>query len=364
MDIAKIPLITTKTNPSLQLSSGRCGLNQRPLYLGKQSFSSALSFKQNVKVSVILPIYNQEKFLPRALDSLVNQTLNDVEFICVNDGSKDKSLEIMDKYAQKDSRIKIINQKNQGCGCARNNGLKIAKGEYIAFLDPDDWLEKNALEELYKKSKKQNCDMLVFDFKRVNESGKTIGRFNLKKRLQRFYDINPNENFYWRDIKPKVLGGMYPVSWNKFFKRELIKNNKLHFAKCNLAEDNVFVFAATLKAKSIGYLDKCLYNYRIHKNSTLRSVSDKNLCFFKAIDSVKKMINNLGFAQELEKELDGYVLRFVSFHAHQVKSLSKLKDICLKKLTPRQNKLLLERLDANPKLFNILNSIIRHKKLR
>jgi len=322
---------------------------------------SPLNFKQNVKVSVIIPIYNQEKYLSQALDSLKNQTLKDAEFICINDGSTDKSLEILNKYAKNDNRIKIINQKNQGCGCARNNGLKIAKGEFISFLDPDDWLEKNALESLYNKAKKQNCDMLVFDFRKVNKSGKTIGFFNLKKRLHRFYNINPNENFNWRNIKPKVLGGMYPVSWNKFFKKDLIKKNKLHFAKCNLAEDNVFVFGATLNAKSIGYSDQCLYNYRIHKDSVLHSISNKNLCIFRAIDSVKKLIQKLGLAKELEKELDGYVIRFVSFHSHQIKSISKLKEICKKKLTPYQNKILNERFNANPKLIPLLKSLLNKK---
>lgn len=328
--------------------------------------SLAVNFKENsnqnsVKVSVILPIYNQEKYLKKALDSLQKQSLKEVEFICVNDGSKDKSLNILEDYAQKDNRIKIINQKNQGCGQARNNGLKIAKGEYITFLDPDDWLETNALELLYNQSKKQDCDMVVFNFNKVNESGEIIGKFDLKKRLQRFIKLDEDKNFHWRDIKSRVLGGLYPVAWNKFYKRELIKNNQVHFAKSNLAEDNVFVFGATLNSENIGYLDKCLYNYLIRENSAIRTKSDKNFCLFSSIESVKKLLEKLNLTDELKDEFDGYILRFVSYHIKQIKSVSKFKDVCRKKLSPKQNQMLNERYLANTKIQPIIDSLLSHK---
>ncbi|DAA94939.1 TPA: hypothetical protein CPT92_04880 [Candidatus Gastranaerophilales bacterium HUM_13] len=315
----------------------------------------------HTKVSVILPIYNQEKYLAKALTSLQNQTLKEAEFICVNDGSKDNSLTILNDYAAKDSRVKIINQKNQGAGCARNNGLKAAKGEYIAFLDPDDWFEPDALETLYNKSKRQNCDMVVFNFNKVGENGNILGRYNLHDRLQRFYDIKEDENFYWRDIKPRILGGMHPASWNKFYKHELIKKHRLHFANCSLAEDNVFVFGASLNAAKIGYSDKCLYNYLIRQNSAIRSKSDKNFCLFRSIDCVKKLINNLGLAEELKNEFDGYILRFVSYHIKQIVSVTKFKEICQKKLSPLQNQMLNERYNANSKLMPIIEALLTKK---
>lgn len=315
----------------------------------------------NTKVSVILPIYNQEKYLPKALESLQKQTLKETEFICVNDGSKDKSLDILRDYAAKDSRVKIIDQKNQGIGATRNNGLKAASGEYVAFLDPDDWFKPDALEALYNKSKQQNCDMVVFNFNKVDENGNLLGQHNLKTRLQRFYDLKENENFNWRDVKPRVLGGLHPASWNKFYKRELIKEHGLHFAKCSLAEDNVFVFGATLNARNIGYSDKCYYNYLIHENSAVRTRSDKNFCIFKSIDCVKKLINDLGLAEELKNEFDGYVLRFVSYHIQQIASVAKFKELCKKKLSPMQNQMLNERYTANAKLLPVLEAVISKK---
>lgn len=343
----------------LQLS-----MQGRNLFLSKNN----PNFKKNslsneVKVSVILPIYNQEKYLATALDSLKNQTLEDVEFICVNDGSKDDSLKILKEYALEDNRIKILDQVNQSAGAARNNGLKIAKGEYIAFLDPDDWLEPNALETLYNKSKKQDCDMLVFNFKRLDESGNVLFTFNLKDKLKRFHDIKVDENFHWRDIKPRVLGGMYPVAWNKFYRRDLIKNNGLHFAKCNMAEDNVFVFGATLSSKKIGYSEECLYNYIVHNKSALRSKSNKNLSLFKSIDCVRKLLEKMGLTEELKNEYDGYIFRFVSYHAKQILSMSKLKELCKKKLTAYQSQVLLDRFEANSKLLPIVESILT-KKIR
>ena len=111
------------------------------------------------KVSIIVPVYNVEKYLEKCLDSLVNQSLHDIEIICVNDGSKDDSLDILEKYAKKDSRIKIINKQNQGLSAARNDGLKVAAGEYVGYVDSDDWVDLNFYEKLYESAKKYNAEI-------------------------------------------------------------------------------------------------------------------------------------------------------------------------------------------------------------
>ena len=116
------------------------------------------------KVSVVIPVYNVEKYLRRCLDSLVNQTYKNLEFICVNDGSTDNSLEILKEYAAKDSRFIIINQKNQGVALARNNGLNVASGDYLSFVDPDDWVGLNYYEEVVKEFIATNCDVVQLDY--------------------------------------------------------------------------------------------------------------------------------------------------------------------------------------------------------
>ena len=123
---------------------------------------SGIKMTSNVKVSVIVPVYNVEKYLKDCLNSVINQTLEDIEIICVNDGSTDNSLAILEDYAKKDSRIKIINQKNKGLSGARNTGMKHVQGEYILFLDSDDWLKEDALSELYWSHLDDNLDMLFF----------------------------------------------------------------------------------------------------------------------------------------------------------------------------------------------------------
>ena len=116
------------------------------------------------KVSVIIPVYNVEKYLRKCLESVVNQTLKDIEIICVNDGSTDSSALILDEYARNDNRIKVYTQENQGQGAARNMALELAQGDYIAFVDSDDWLEVSALEELYKFITEKGAEAVVFDF--------------------------------------------------------------------------------------------------------------------------------------------------------------------------------------------------------
>ena len=114
-----------------------------------------------IKVSIVVPVYNVEQFLPDCLDSLTNQTLKDIEIICVNDGSPDNSLKILEEYAQNDDRVKIITQENQGVSAARNAGLKTAVGEYIGFVDPDDWIDLDFYSKLYDAIQESNADISV-----------------------------------------------------------------------------------------------------------------------------------------------------------------------------------------------------------
>ena len=148
--------------------------------------------------SVIMPVYNVEKFLSIALDSLKNQTFSDFEVICINDGSPDNSLAILEEYTKTDTRFKIINQKNQGPGIARNNGLNNARGKYIVFLDPDDFLNTNSLTILHQVFTSQNPDIIQFNFNRCNEEdGSIIEERNFTKLLNKQfkYSLKDNDNF-------------------------------------------------------------------------------------------------------------------------------------------------------------------------
>ena len=126
-----------------------------------------MDFQDKIKVSVIVPVYNVEKYLRECLESLVNQTLKEIEIICINDGSEDSSLEILNEYASKDSRFVIINQENCGQSVARNKGLDVAKGEYIGFVDSDDWVDLNFFENLYSEAVKNNSDIAAASIRKV-----------------------------------------------------------------------------------------------------------------------------------------------------------------------------------------------------
>ena len=196
----------------------------------------------NIKFSIIVPVYNVEKFLRESLDSIVAQTLKDFEVICVNDGSTDNSLEILNEYANNDSRIKVISQENQGQGVARNNAIDIAQGEYLLFVDPDDFIESNTLEVLYNKFHETDVDIIQFDYATCKEDGTHKRVETFKKRLKKYfnYSIKNNQIFNWHEIKKKNLEKMFLVIWDKAYKTSFIKEHNIKFAPNKIGEDQLF----------------------------------------------------------------------------------------------------------------------------
>lgn len=222
----------------------------------------------NPKVSVIIPVYNVEKYLSECLDSIINQTLKDIEIICVNDGSPDNSLKILEEYAKKDSRIIIINQHNQGLSCSRNNALKIAKGEYIQFLDSDDWLKENALELLYKKCKDNNVDMLNFAGINYNNETHEYTQLNGQKILY----CSQNIDVFSRN---ELLSFMYsiPISACRFFyRRRFLIDNQIVFPERINFEDNYFVRKALIFVNTYAVERETLYFRRVHGGSITNNI--------------------------------------------------------------------------------------------
>lgn len=230
---------------------------------------------QNKLITVIVPIYNVEKYIKQCLDSLVNQTYENLEIICVDDCGNDGSMDIVKKYANEDSRIKILKQnENKGCGEARNLGIDNASGEYIYFIDSDDFVEKNYIKELVNIIEKENVDLVCNvnilkyygenDFK--NKQLKDKNQFILDKKLE------------WNDKLLKVL----PISaWCKLYKTDLLKKNKIYFADNKLKfEDFYFWYILKNQLKNIYIFYGSTYFYRQRNDSTM-SVNkyNKNDCF-------------------------------------------------------------------------------------
>lgn len=259
------------------------------------------------KVSVIIPVYNVEKYLRQCLDSVINQTLSDIEIICVNDCSTDNSLTILKEYAQKDNRIKIIEQKeNQGQGIARNIGLDISQGEYIGFVDPDDWIEKDMYLILYNSAIENNADFVQCDYERYfDKTGQTKQITALRPFKKQHYNIVTNKIFSYKDFKEECFLGLWNLVWTRIYKKELIDTNKIKFSKGKYGEDKLFSIHAKLAAKRILYINKFLYHYRVRRDSACHN---ENLNAQNIINDIKNMLETIEKNEELKIEFDDFCI--------------------------------------------------------
>lgn len=222
------------------------------------------------KVSVIIPVYNVEQYLSKCLESVINQTLQDIEIICINDGSTDNSLQILEEYAQKDSRIIVINQQNQGVAAARNKGLEIASGCYIGFVDPDDWVDSDFFEKLYEKSENETIDILKGNFDIVHTDGTTETtkeQEQIEKELQQ-------TNFPFNSFYSAWLSAIY--------KKDLIDNYKINFPDTLYLEDIAFLHKFLYVASSFGLVNNTFYHNFKRPDSLTTKKQDKKMyehCF-------------------------------------------------------------------------------------
>lgn len=215
-----------------------------------------------IKVSIIVPIYNTGIYLNKCIESLLNQTLRDIEIILVDDGSTDESVYICDKYAQYDRRVKVIHKKNEGVSIARNTGIKKAKGEYIGFIDSDDWIELNMYENLYNCAKSKRADIVFCDATTIYDDKENI--------LDTFTNLNRSQSLDRKDISAQILVEVAGAVWRGLYKKDLLKNNTIVFPiNLKFSEDRVFNLYAIGYSKKI-YYDKCsYYNRYIRKGSAV-----------------------------------------------------------------------------------------------
>ena len=237
-----------------------------------------------VDISIIVPIYNASKYLKKCLDSLVNQTKKELEFILINDGSTDDSESIIKSY--KDSRIKYFKRSNHGIGKTRNFGINKAVGKYIMFLDSDDYLEENACEELYKKIEKEKLDVVVCDFYRVDSNSKEV------EKIISFKNTSLKDN-------PNLLLNINLAPWNKIYRSALIKNNNIKFIEDLKYEDAPFVVLSLLKSKKIGKVDKPLINYTIHEKSETTVRDKKVFDIIKIVDIIRNYFKDDDWSREV-----------------------------------------------------------------
>ena len=250
----------------------------------------------NPKVSVIVPVYNTEKYLEKCLDSLVNQTLTDIEIICVNDGSTDGSLAILNKFAADDFRIKVINQNNKGQSAARNAGLSAAKGEYIGFLDSDDFADNSMFEKLYYSAKKNDSDLIMCAVNLYNDKTSQVSSddpyFGLKIFEQQTNSDMFFDNVFSYEQCKDFLFRICVVPWTKLIKSNFLKENNIKFVEGLSFEDNIFCLELLLKAKRISLFKAALPFYRISTQHSLTyGVNDEvKLDVFKIFDYMQSVL--------------------------------------------------------------------------
>lgn len=245
-----------------------------------------------VDVSVIVPVYNGEKYLNQCLDSISNQTLENIEIICINDGSSDNTSSILKKYSSKDNRFKIITTENRGQGCARNTALNEAVGKYISFVDADDWIESDSLELLYKKAESDNLDMVFFqmvNYMQLSDNFVSTDLYNIKSFENNAIDehVTFNHNNTQKFLFEIPVG---PVS--KFYNRQFIESNNLRFPEGMYFEDNAFFYNAYFHCKKAGFLKKQLYYRRRHEESVTQTFDESKFDIVKAANEVLEVFAN------------------------------------------------------------------------
>ena len=262
----------------------------------------------NPKVSVIIPVYNASEFLEECLDSILHQTLKEIEVICVDDGSSDNSLEILQKYKDQDPRIIIISQRNQGAGAARNKGMSMATGKYLSFLDSDDFFEKDMLKLAYDKAEEDKADFVVFNSDQYYTEKDKFVEVAWTLRVK---EIPPYTPFNHRQMTDNIFKVFVGWAWDKLYNREFVEKNNLVFQEQRTSNDMLFVFSAVAIAKRISVVDKVLAHQRRDAKDSLSKTRENSWhCFYDALLALRKRLQQEGLYRETEKDYINYALHF------------------------------------------------------
>ena len=225
---------------------------------------------EKIKVSIIVPVYKVEKYLRRSMDSLVNQTLEGVEIICIHDGSPDNCLSILREYEEKykDKHIVIIDKKNEGVWKGRFDGIRVAKGEYIGFTDSDDYIALDYAEKLYNAAKEKNCDISVCGFDRVDVDTGHVYSTEMTKHAGKKIDMEKN---------PEDILSINTALWNKLYKAEVLKEMDNLPNPPRILDDMMFLCLVYLRAKTITFISDSLYFYMVRQDSIMGTIKKEQI---------------------------------------------------------------------------------------
>lgn len=278
-------------------------------------------------VSIIVPVYNEEKYLTQCLESIANQTMSSIEVICVDDGSTDNSLSIINEYVQNDNRFKALIQDNLGAGAARNKGIEIATGKYLMFLDADDYFSKDMIEICLKTIESERSDIVIFSAKKYDmRTGKTeVMPWSLKRALCPTFSP-----FSASDMSKYIFNAFQNWPWNKMFRASFINKHKLFFQEIPRTNDMAFVCTSLVLAKKISILSIPLTTYRTGTATSLQSTNDKFPCsFWDAYVETKNRLINIGLYFQYEQSYLNAVLGGIYYNFNSVHLISSRQKILL-----------------------------------
>lgn len=246
------------------------------------------------KLSIIIPVYNVEKYLPKCLGSILEQPFKDLEVICVNDGSTDGSLDVLQKIKKKDDRVVIIDKKNEGSGIARNIGLSTAQGEYVYFIDSDDWLEANVLAKIIAKADELQTDILVFGgLSYYNGKGQN-GAYSKNKLPKKYFGKVVSA----KDIKKDIF--KFPsTAWTKLYRRSFLIKNEIKFQNIRAGQDQLPFFHSMITADRIAILPENIYCYQKNREGSVTSVKKKkSFSPIYVFYGIEEMLEKTGMKEE------------------------------------------------------------------
>lgn len=275
------------------------------------------------KVSVIVPVYNVETYLRQCLNSIIGQTLHDIEIICVNDSSTDGSLRILEEYAAKDDRIQVVSQPNKGAGAARNTGLALAKGKYLSFLDSDDFFETDMLEKAYQMAEADQADFVVYQSDQFHTEENEFRQVNWVVREKEIPPYNPFNHRQMTDNIFKVFVGW---AWDKLYCRDFVVKNGLYFQEQRTSNDMLFVFSALVLAKRISVLREVLAHQRRDAKDSLSKTRENSWdCFYYALIELRERLIKEGIYKEVERDYINYALHFSLWNYNTLSEPTKSK---------------------------------------
>ncbi|MCL1990428.1 MAG: glycosyltransferase [Defluviitaleaceae bacterium] len=280
---------------------------------------------QNIKVSVIIPCYNAASLLSKSLDSVLNQSLVEIEVICVDDGSTDQTLEILKRYADGDPRVRVLMQKNEYAGVARNNGMSVAHGKYLYFMDADDMLEPFALEKVYAQSERTNADICLFG----------AGTLDLKtEEVAYAYPIKESvpleQPFSRKELAHRLIGIHHTAPWNRLYQKSFVEKSGLMFQPLVRSNDFFFCIATLVEADVITVVNECLYFRTTNSGTSLVETMDQNpYSFYDANKKLRAYLIEKGLFEAFKRSLILYHMVSARHVLSKLRSVSTVREVVL-----------------------------------